>query len=99
MKKLNIVIWRENLYASENANFHQPLCLLDGSQHLSRVLLIQKNCQIKAGQNNKYDVTMTSGLVQAWIQWVGWWGVEPIWSDILTSLHFDEKKSNFISQH
>ena len=26
MKNLNIVIWRENLCASENAKFHQPLC-------------------------------------------------------------------------
>ena len=29
--KLNIVIWRENLCASENANCHQPL-FLEGSQ-------------------------------------------------------------------
>ena len=27
MKKLNIVVWRENLCAYENAKFHQPICL------------------------------------------------------------------------
>ena len=27
MKKLNLVIWQENLCISENANFHQPLFL------------------------------------------------------------------------
>ena len=31
MKKLNIVIWRENLCASQNANFHQRL-VLEGTQ-------------------------------------------------------------------
>ena len=34
MKKLIIVIKQENLCASENVNFHQPLVFLEGSQFL-----------------------------------------------------------------
>ena len=31
------------------------------------MFLMQKNCQMKAGRNNKYyDITKTSGLKQVW---------------------------------
>ena len=40
------------------SSFHQPLNFLT-----------QKIRQIKAGENKKYDITNTSGLVQVWTGW------------------------------
>jgi hypothetical protein len=49
-KKHNIVIWQENLCAFANANFHhQPL-----KKAARKILPLQKNCQMKAGQINMF---------------------------------------------
>ena len=44
-----------------NSFFSSATLFLEDSQ---LIFLLQKNCQIKKGQNNKYDITKTSGLVQ-----------------------------------
>ena len=54
MKKLNIVIWRENVCASKNTDFHQP----------TEFFFSKKISQMKADQNYKYDITKILGFVQ-----------------------------------
>ena len=45
------------------ASFHQPLCFKKAA---CWIFLLQKIHQMKAGQNNKYNIKKTSGLVQLW---------------------------------
>ena len=64
-KKLNVVIWRENLCTSKNASFHQPLYFLEGIQlNISQ----QKKLSNERKSKNKYHITKTWSLAQVWFR-------------------------------
>ena len=44
-----VVIWRENLIASETANFHQPLCFGEKIKYLNEYEQLKPKRQIIAG--------------------------------------------------
>ena len=56
MKNMIIVIWRENLFASESA------------KAASWIFLLQRNLQMTSSQIDKYDIIKNWSLAQVWFQ-------------------------------
>ena len=68
MKKLNIVIWRENLCASENAIFHQRL-FIEGSQ-----------LNFSSLKNSSNVSTLNRSFCIGWSRWPPYdWSFDQAW--------------------